>query len=122
MLKAYTVFHSVISLVAIVAGLVVLGGMLVDNPLDGWTTVFLWTTIATSAWRRRISAPITRPATRWASATTAAMATRKAISALRARIGCTMRQFFTSTPPMMHIPATTSVLPGARPNAHQGKP
>ena len=48
MLKAYTVFHSVISLVAIVAGLVVLGGMLVANPLDGWTAVFLWTTIATS--------------------------------------------------------------------------
>src|SRR5258708_11395519 len=48
MLKAYTLFHTVISLVAIVTGLVVLGGMLVANPLDGWTAVFLWTTIATS--------------------------------------------------------------------------
>jgi hypothetical protein len=48
MLKAYTLFHTVISLVAIVTGLVVLGGMLVANPLSGWTAVFLWTTIATN--------------------------------------------------------------------------
>src|SRR5258708_4189551 len=48
MLKAYTLFHTVISLVAIIAGLVVLFGMLVANPLDGWTAVFLWTTIATN--------------------------------------------------------------------------
>jgi hypothetical protein len=48
MLKAYTLFHTVISLVAIVTGLVVLGGLLVANPLDSWTAVFLWTTIATN--------------------------------------------------------------------------
>lgn len=47
-LKAYTVFHVVISLVAIATGMVVLGGMLASNPLEQWTAIFLWTTIATS--------------------------------------------------------------------------
>src|SRR5262245_35111256 len=48
MLKAYTVLHTVISLVAIATGWVVFGGMLAANPLETWTAVFLWTTIATN--------------------------------------------------------------------------
>ena len=47
-LRAFTLIHVVISLVAIAAGLVVLGGMLVSSPLRSWTAVFLWTTITTS--------------------------------------------------------------------------
>jgi hypothetical protein len=48
MLKAYTAFHVIISLIGIVTGLVVLAGMLAASPLEGWTAVFLWTTIATN--------------------------------------------------------------------------
>lgn len=48
MLKAYTAFQVVLSFVGIATGLVVLAGMRVANPLDGWTTVFLATTVATS--------------------------------------------------------------------------
>src|SRR4051794_6631052 len=48
MLAAYTLFHVLISLVAIVAGFVVVLGMLTSRRLDGWTSLFLWTTVATS--------------------------------------------------------------------------
>src|SRR5580700_275968 len=48
MLKIYTVFHVILSLVGIVTGLVVLAGMLAANPLEGWTAVFFWTTVATN--------------------------------------------------------------------------
>lgn len=47
-LRAYTLIHVVISLVAIGAGLVVLAGMIASNPLPSWTAIFLWTTLATS--------------------------------------------------------------------------
>jgi hypothetical protein len=47
-LKTFTFAHVVVSLVGIVAGLVVLAGMLASNPMEGWTAVFLWTTIATN--------------------------------------------------------------------------
>jgi hypothetical protein len=47
-LKIYTAFHVVISLLGILAGFVVMVGMVTANPLDGWTEVFLITTIATS--------------------------------------------------------------------------
>jgi hypothetical protein len=47
-LKIYTAFHVVISLVGILAGFVVMAGMIASNPLDGWTTIFLVTTVATS--------------------------------------------------------------------------
>ncbi len=47
-LTALTLFHVLISLVAIVAGFVVLLGWLRQRPLDLWTLVFLSTTIATS--------------------------------------------------------------------------
>jgi hypothetical protein len=47
-LTAFTLFHVVLSLVGIVAGLVVAGGLAAGKRLDGWTGVFLVTTAATS--------------------------------------------------------------------------
>ncbi len=43
-----TVVHVVISLIGIGSGLVVLAGMLNGKRLDGWTSVFLASTVATS--------------------------------------------------------------------------
>jgi len=48
-LATFTLLHVVISLVAIVAGVVVLIGMLGSNRLAGWTALFLATTVLTSA-------------------------------------------------------------------------
>lgn len=45
---AYTLIHVVISLVGIFSGLVVLFAMLAGKRLDGWTGLFLATTVATS--------------------------------------------------------------------------
>lgn len=47
-LTAYTIVHTVISLVGIASGLVVLYGLLTARRLDRWTAVFLATTVATS--------------------------------------------------------------------------
>jgi hypothetical protein len=47
-LKAYTAFHVVISLLGILAGFVVMVGMINAHPLDDWTKYFLILTIATS--------------------------------------------------------------------------
>jgi hypothetical protein len=47
-LTTFTVAHVLISLAGIVSGLVVAWGLLNGNHLDGWTAVFLWTTVATS--------------------------------------------------------------------------
>src|SRR5882757_1242125 len=47
-LTAYTLIHVAISLVGIGSGFVVLAGMLQGRRLDGWTKLFLWTTILTS--------------------------------------------------------------------------
>jgi hypothetical protein len=44
----YTVVHVVISLVGILSGLVVLFGLLTGKRLNGWTLLFLATTVATS--------------------------------------------------------------------------
>ena len=46
--QAFTLFHVVISLIAIVAGLIVLYGLLAANRMAAMTLVFLVTTIATS--------------------------------------------------------------------------
>jgi hypothetical protein len=43
-----TLVHVVLSLIGIVTGLVVLYGLLTSNRMDGWTLVFLFTTVATS--------------------------------------------------------------------------
>jgi hypothetical protein len=47
-MTTYTFVHVVISLVGIVSGLVVLLGLLAANQLNGWTVLFLATTVATS--------------------------------------------------------------------------
>ena len=44
----FTLIHTVLSLIGIVAGLVVLFGLLRNNPLNSWTLVFLVTTVATT--------------------------------------------------------------------------
>jgi len=48
MLKLFTQFHVLLSLLGIAAGFVVIFGMLSRDPLNGWTAFFLATTIATS--------------------------------------------------------------------------
>jgi hypothetical protein len=47
-IQAFTLLHVIITLVAIVSGLVVLFGMLAANRLPGWTALFLLTTVLTS--------------------------------------------------------------------------
>lgn len=48
-LAGFTVFHLVLSMVAIGLGFVVAGGLLASNKLPCWTALFLVTTILTSA-------------------------------------------------------------------------
>lgn len=47
-LSAFTFFHVALSLVAIVSGFVVVYGLLTSKRMDGWTSLFLTTTAATS--------------------------------------------------------------------------
>jgi hypothetical protein len=47
-LIAFTVFHVLLSLAGIGAGLIVLYGLLTSKRMDGWTSLFLSTTAATS--------------------------------------------------------------------------
>jgi hypothetical protein len=47
-LEAFTLFHVLLSLVGILGGFVVVAGLLSDKRLDGWTKIFLWTTVLTS--------------------------------------------------------------------------
>src|SRR6266550_8305599 len=47
-LTTFTLLHVVVSLVGIFAGCVVAGGLVAGKRLDGWTGVFLVTTVATS--------------------------------------------------------------------------
>jgi len=46
--SAFTLFHVVISLVGIVAGIVVVAAMLGSKTVNGWTALFLATTVLTS--------------------------------------------------------------------------
>ena len=46
--SAFTLIHVIISLIGIFTGVVVLFGMLVSKRLDGWTVIFLATTVLTS--------------------------------------------------------------------------
>jgi hypothetical protein len=47
-MSPFTIFHVLLSLAGILSGMVVLYGLLTAKRLDGWTTVFLITTILTS--------------------------------------------------------------------------
>ncbi len=48
-INAFTLFHVMLSVVGIISGLVVIGGLLTAQRLSGWTPVFVWTTVATTA-------------------------------------------------------------------------
>ena len=48
-MTTFTFVHTAVSLVGIISGLVVLVGLLTAKPLNGWTAVFLVSTVATSA-------------------------------------------------------------------------
>ncbi len=48
LLRAFTIFHVIISLLGIAAGFVVMVGMVNSNPMNSWTLFFLVTTMATS--------------------------------------------------------------------------
>jgi hypothetical protein len=45
---SFTLFHVILSLIGIAAGMVVVFGMLAGRRLDGWTALFLATTVLTS--------------------------------------------------------------------------
>jgi hypothetical protein len=47
-MTGFTLFHVALSLIGILSGFVVVLGLLASNPFDGWTLVFLTTTVATS--------------------------------------------------------------------------
>ena len=47
-ITTFTLIHTLISLVGIAAGLVVVGGLMAGQRLDGWTGLFLATTALTS--------------------------------------------------------------------------
>jgi hypothetical protein len=47
-IQTFTDLHVIISLIAIVSGLIVSFGMLGSNRLPGWTALFLFTTVLTS--------------------------------------------------------------------------
>jgi hypothetical protein len=48
-MSPFTIFHVLLSLAGILSGLVVLYGLLTAKRLEGWTVVFLVTTVLTSA-------------------------------------------------------------------------
>jgi hypothetical protein len=48
-ITTFTLVHVALSIVGILAGLVVVGGLLAGKRLDGWTGLFLWTTLLTNA-------------------------------------------------------------------------
>jgi hypothetical protein len=50
-MTTFTFVHVVLSLIGIGSGLVVAFGLLGSKRLDGWTAVFLTTTVATSVTR-----------------------------------------------------------------------
>jgi hypothetical protein len=47
-MDTFTLVHVVLSLIGILSGLVVLYGLLTANRMNGWTMIFLVTTVATS--------------------------------------------------------------------------
>jgi uncharacterized protein YggT (Ycf19 family) len=47
-MTTFTAVHVLLSLISILSGLVILFGLLTANPMNGWTRLFLATTLATS--------------------------------------------------------------------------
>jgi hypothetical protein len=48
LLSALTIFHVAVSIAGIGSGFIVVYGLLISQRFDGWTQLFLWTTVATS--------------------------------------------------------------------------
>ncbi len=48
-LTIFTLFHVLISLIGIASGFVVVFGLIAGKQVNGWTPLFLWTTVLTSA-------------------------------------------------------------------------
>lgn len=59
--STFTLVHVVISLIGIVSGLIVLFGMFSANRLNGWTVLFLTTTVLTSVTGFFFSSPSIMP-------------------------------------------------------------
>ena len=47
-LSAFTLFHVLLSLVGIFSGFIVVYGLINSRRLNGWTSIFLWSTVLTS--------------------------------------------------------------------------
>jgi len=47
-LSAFTLFHVILSLVGIFSGFIVIYGLINSLRLNGWTSIFLWSTVLTS--------------------------------------------------------------------------
>jgi hypothetical protein len=61
-ISTFTTVHTVLSLVGIAAGLVVLWGMFGSKRLEGWTALFLATTVLTSVTGFLFGTPLSTPA------------------------------------------------------------
>jgi len=48
LLSAFTLFHVILSLIGIFSGLIVVYGFITSRRLEGWTSIFLWSTVLTS--------------------------------------------------------------------------
>jgi len=47
-LSAFTLFHVILSLVGIFSGFIVVYGLINSRRLNGWTSIFVWSTVLTS--------------------------------------------------------------------------
>jgi len=47
-LSAFTLFHVILSLVGVFSGFIVVYGLINSLRLNGWTSIFLWSTVLTS--------------------------------------------------------------------------
>ena len=47
-LSAFTLFHVILSLIGILSGFIVVWGLISSRRLNGWTSIFLWSTVLTS--------------------------------------------------------------------------
>lgn len=47
-LSAFTLFHVLLSLVGIFSGFIIVYGLINSRRLNGWTSIFLWSTVLTS--------------------------------------------------------------------------
>ena len=48
LLSAFTLFHVLLSLIGIFTGFIFVYGLITSRRFDGWTSIFLWSTVLTS--------------------------------------------------------------------------